>query len=422
MTRQVLARSLAVTLVLGAVALGSAGGAGAAKKDLPTLNVVLSTSVLDYAQWIAARSFGFWTAEGVNVNQTLNGGGNTINLVVGGQDDLATFTGASGAQVALQGKPIAGILATEINPGQSLISAPNIPTIAALQTASNCRIATSAVGSTAYWGALVFQRELGLAKKCTLVPLATTGLQVQGVVAGSYSATVVGASLWPNAEAGGAHQLIDPLSPSYLKTYGRTAYQAGLIWGLKDNVAAKSAAIISFIRGAFDGAEWFWTHNDEQTAEMFAKIPEYAGSTIDQMLPLINHVRPFTGNNTERISGDLSQPNYMSQKEWNRALTVFGQFGLQGFDPTSPLIQYSQVIDMSYYDKAFPKPNFVVDAHHRTLSQLAAANLGSASKWTQLYNANKVWFDTLGLKQSQIPNAKLRIGTVVAQSDPARGV
>jgi ABC-type nitrate/sulfonate/bicarbonate transport system substrate-binding protein len=398
------------------------GSAGAAKKDIPTLNVVLSTSVVDYAQWLSAKALGFWPAEGVNVNQTLNGGTNTINLVVGGQYDLATFTGASGAQVALQGKPISGILSTEINPGSALISSSDISSVAAMKTASNCRWATSAIGSTAYWSALIYQRELGVVNKCTLVPLATTGLQVQGVVAGAYQAAIVGMSVAYPALSQGAHLLIDPTSSTYQQTYGRTNYQAGLIWGLKDNVAAKKDAIISFIRGAFDGAEWCWTHNDRQVAQMISKFPEYSGLTVDQMVPLIGWTRLFVGNNTSRLAQDWSTPNYMTAAEWKRALEVFGQFGLQGFDPNSPLVQYGQVINMGYYHLAFPKPNLVVDASHRTLSQLAAANLGSASKWQQLYNANKVWFDTLGLKQSAIPNAKLRIGTVVAQSDPARGV
>jgi ABC-type nitrate/sulfonate/bicarbonate transport system substrate-binding protein len=412
-----------LALVLGAVALCSIGGAAASRTDNPTLNIVFSTNVTDYAQWVIAKDLGFYDTEGVNVNDSFNAGSNTINLVVSGQADLATYTGAGAAQVALQGKPVSGIMSSEVNPGAALSTAPGITSLADLKNATNCRWAVAAAGSQAYWQALVYQRELGLANKCTLVQLATTPLQIQGIVSGAYQAAVTGLTSVIPFVSQGVHILINPVSPSYLSTYGRDLYQAGLIWGLKDNLQSKSAAVVAYIRGSFDASQYLWTHNDKQVAEQLLKNPLYAGNTLDQMVAFVAYNRPFIGNNTSRSKGgSLSKPNYMSAADWKQAMTVFGQFGLSGFDTSSSSVQYPAIIDMSYWNKAFPKPNLVVDAKHRTLSQLAAANLGSAAKWNQLYSANKVWLDALGLKQSQIPNAKLRIGTVVAQTDPARGV
>jgi ABC-type nitrate/sulfonate/bicarbonate transport system substrate-binding protein len=404
------------------MALCSVGSAGAKRADLPTLNVAFSTNVVDYAEWVLAKDLGFYDAEGVNVNENFNTGSNIINLVVGGQDDLATYTGAGAAQVALQGKPVSGIMTSEVNPGAALSTASNITSLADLKNAPNCRWAVAASGSQAYWQALVYQRELGLVNKCTLVQLATTPLQIQGLVSGSYQAAVTGYTSIVPFVSQGIHILINPLSPSYLSTYGRSLYQAGLIWGLKDNLQSKSAAVVSYIRGSFDGAQYLWTHTDKQVAQVMIKNPLYAANSLADMTNFVSFVRPFIGNNINRANGLTNKPNYMSPTDWKKALNVFGQFGLSGFDTTSSSVQYPSIVDMSYWNKAYPKPNLLVDAKHRTLSQLAAANLGSAAKWTQLYTANKVWLDALGLKQSQLANAKLRIGTVVAQTDPARGV
>jgi hypothetical protein len=366
-------------------------------------------------QWVVAKQMGFYDGEGVSVNLVENSGANTTNLNVAGQADLTAYTGAAATQVALQGKPVTGIMATEVYPGAAFISAPNITSAADLRNAPNCRISAATIGSTAYAAALVYMRELGVANKCTLVQLPTTALQIQGTLAGAYQATVTGYSAWSTMQPAGAHLLIDPLSDTYAKTYGRSAYQAGLLWGLKDNLSTKSAALADFIRGTFDAAQYIWTHTDKQVATVLAKDPLYTGLTVDQLTPLVTAVRPFEGNNTNRLHADKSKPYYMSEGDWKTALAAFAQYGLQGFDPTSPLLQYSQIIDMGPYAKAFPKPSFVVDPKHRTLSAIAAANLGSASKWTQLYAANKLWMDALGLKQSQIPTAKLRVGTVIAQ-------
>jgi hypothetical protein len=290
------------------------------------------------------------------------------------------------------------------------VSAPDITSLAQLKSAPNCRIVTATIGSAAYYQALIFQRELGLVNKCSIVQLPTTALEVQGTLSGAYQAAVVAYASSIIMAPQGGHVLIDPLSPAYAKTYGRVAYQAGLTWGLKDAVQAKSAAIVDYIKGSLDGADYVWTHTDKQVAEVIAKDPMFTGITLDQLTQQVAAVRPFIG-----ISTDPTEPNYMTSSDWKRALTAFGQFGFSGYDPTSPLVQYSQVIDMTYYDKAFPKPAFVVDSTLNTLSKIAAAKLGSASKWKDLYAANKVWIDALGLKASVIPTARLRVGTVIEQ-------
>src|SRR5262249_40388687 len=159
-----------------------------------------------------------------------------------------------------------GILASEVNPGTAMIGAPNIATTADLKSAPNCRIAAAAAGSTSYAAALIYQRELGLVNKCTVVRLATTGLQIQGTLPGAYQAAVTGISAWETMRPQGAHLLIDPLSETFLKTYGRSAYQAGLVWGAKDTLQSKSAALVPFIRGSFDAAQYIWTHTDKQVA------------------------------------------------------------------------------------------------------------------------------------------------------------
>jgi NitT/TauT family transport system substrate-binding protein len=385
-----------------------AAGASAARRDTPTLNLGIPSAAATFGVWVLAKQLGFWDKEGVNVNLVENTGGNSLNLLAAGQIDLLAFTGAAATQVALQGKPVSVVYGSSLWPGAALVGNPSITSLAQFRALPSCRVAVAAPGNQTYWQYLVFMRELGLGKKCTPVILTTATLQTQGVVSSAYDASVEGFSDATVAASQGAHILIDPSAPSYVKTWGRNAHLAGVVVGIQSVVKSNPAAIVAFVKGASDAMDYLWTHTDRQVATVLARDPLYAGQSVDLITPQVAFYRPYIGNYV-----NPTRPGWISDGVWKHALGVYGQYGLQNYDPTSPLIQYSQSVDMSYFDTAYPKPPFVVTAKERTLREIAAAQLGSGDKWSQLYAKNKVWIDALNLPAAKIPDVQLRVGTVV---------
>jgi hypothetical protein len=407
--RRLVIRAALVTAIVSAAVVAAmaqtAQTATTKTSDTPTFTLAVPLPLTDFGAYTMASLLHFDTAYGINLKILPNTGGNTANLVASGQADAASFTAATAVSLSEQGKQTSVFFLNEYQPGIALVGAPDITTLAQLRSAKNCRLATPPPGSSTYYAALIYVRENNL-KNCTIVQTPTQGAQVQGTVAGAYQATVLGYSGAVSVVQAGGHWLIDPTTAQFAKTYGRSTFAAGMVFGLKSGLQSKRPAVIGFLRATLAADNYINTHGNGQLVSLLQKDSSYATQPAAS-LALGYFVRPYLGVNSHRGNNTAG---HLDQSEWQKAITAAAQFGVTSFDAKASAASYANAVDMSYYKAAFPHVA-QTDAKNNTLAKLAQAVLGSSSKWKTLYATAKPWMDTLGVSASRIPNVKFQPGT-----------
>ena len=404
--RLVICAALATAVVSSAVvAAVTAQTAHTATADTPTFTLAVPLPLTDFGAYTLASLLHFDTAYGINLKILPSTGGNTANLVASGQADAASFTAATAIAISQQGKQTSTIWLNEYQPGIALVGAPDIKTMADLKAAHNCRLAGPPAGSSTYLAALVYMRENSL-KNCTLVQTPSQAAQVQGTVAGAYQATVLGFSGAAQVVGAGGNWLIDPRTAAFAKTYGRSTFPSGIVFGLKSQLQSKPAAVVGFLRAVIAADNYINTHGNATVIALLQKDAAFATQSTSA-LELGYFVRPWLGVNARRGTDTAGE---VTPLRWKQALTAASHFGIATFDPTVPQAQYSAAVDMSYYKTAFPHIA-QTDAKYNTLAKLAQKYLGSASKWQTLYTTAKPWIATLNIPASRIPNTRFQSGT-----------
>jgi ABC-type nitrate/sulfonate/bicarbonate transport system substrate-binding protein len=397
--------ALVAMVVASSVLAGQARAATFKTSDTPTFTLAVPLPLTDFGAYTIASELHFDTAYGINLKILPSTGGNTANLVASGQADAASFSVATAISIAQQGKQTSVFWLNEYQPGIALVGAPDIKSIAQLKQASNCRIAAPPPGSTTYYAALIYVRENAL-KNCTLVQTPTQAAQVTGTVAGAYQATVLGFSGAAQVVGAGGNWLIDPRTPQFTKTYGRSTFPSGVLFGLKSQLQSKPTVVVGFLRAVIAADNYINTHSNSQLVAVLQKDPTFATQSV-AALELGYFTRPWLGVNARRGKDAAGQ---VTALRWKQALDAANHFGVTGFDPTVPQAAYSQAVDESYFKAAFPHIA-QTDAKNDTLAKLAKAYLGSASKWKTLYATAKPWFSKLGISASRIPNVRFQPGT-----------
>jgi hypothetical protein len=390
-------------VVVSAVFAGAAQPATARATD-DTFTLAVPLPLTDFGAYTLASLLHFDTAYGINLKILPNTGANTANLVASGQADAASFTAATAVSLSDQGKQTSVFLLNEYQPGIALVGGPDITSIAQLRGFNNCRIASPTPGSSTYLAALIYLRENAL-KNCTLVQTPTQAAQVNGTVSGAYQATVSGYSGAVSVVQAGGHWLIDPTTEKFAKTYGRSTFAAGMVFGLKSGLQAKRDATIGFLRATMAANNYINTHGNAQIVSVLQKDSTFATQPAAS-LALGYFVRPYLGVNAHR---GANTAGHLDDKEWKKAIDAAAQFGVTSFDAKSASASYAQAVDMSYYKAAFPHVA-QTDAKNDTLAKLAKSVLGSSSKWKTLYATAKPWLDTLGIPAAKIPNVRFQPG------------
>jgi hypothetical protein len=121
----------------------------------------------------------------------------------------------------------------------------------------------------------------------------------------------------------------------------------GAIMGLRDNLKAKSSAVIVFLRDIYNAERYIFTHSDAQAADLLLALPEFQGYDRSLMIAALANGRTFW---------NWDGHNFYTSSRWSAALQDFTLFNLPGFVPTSPVFSYSNMVDMSYLSAALPKP------------------------------------------------------------------
>lgn len=405
------ARRLAVmaafvsAVVLSAVLAGGATAAPSKTNEIPTFTLAVPLPLTDFGAYTIASLLRFDSAYGINLKILPSTGGNTANLVASGQADAASFTAATAIAISQQGKQTSTFWLNEYQPGIALVGAPNIKSLAELKAASNCRIAGPTPGSSTYYAALIYMRENSL-KNCTLVQTPTQAAQVNGVVAGSYQAAVLGFSGAAQVYLAGGHWLIDPRTPQFTKTYGRYTFPAGIVFGLKSQLQSKPDAVVGFLRATIAADNYINTHGNKALVTLLQKDSAFASQSASA-LELGYFVRPYLGVHARRGKDTAGQ---ITAARWKQALDAASNFGIATFDPTVSEASYANAVDQSYYKKAFPHIA-QTDTKTYTMAGLAKKYLGSAKKWRKLYATAKPWIDTLNIPASRLPNTRFAPGT-----------
>jgi hypothetical protein len=402
--RLVMLGALLCAVVLPAVFAGQAHPA-TAKASEETFTLAVPLPLTDFGGYTIASLLHFDTAYGINLKILPNTGANTANLVASGQADAASFTAATAVGLSEQGKQTSVFFLNEYQPGIALVGGPDITSLAQLKAFNNCRIASPTPGSSTYLAALIYVRENNL-KNCTLVQTPTQAAQVNGTVSGAYQATVLGYSGAVSVVQAGGHWLIDPTTAKFAKTYGRSTFAAGMVFGLKSGLQGKRTATVGFLRALMAANNYINTHGNAHIVALLQKDPTFATQPAAS-LTLGYFVRPYLGVNAHR---GANTAGHLDAKEWKKAIVAASQFGVTSFDATASAATYAQAVDMSYYKAAFPHVA-QTNAKNNTLAKLAKAVLGSSKKWKTLYATAKPWVDTLGIPASRIPNVRFQSGT-----------
>jgi ABC-type nitrate/sulfonate/bicarbonate transport system substrate-binding protein len=399
-------RLLAVTATILAV-FAAAVFAGQARPaaDPPTFTIAVPLPLTDFGAYTIASQLGFDRAYGINLKILPSTGGNTANVVASGQADAASFTAATAIAISQQGKQTSTFWLNEYQPGIALVGAPNIKSIAQLKQAEHCRIAGPPPGSSTYLSVQVYVHENSL-KNCTVVQTPTQAAQVQGTVAGSYQATVLGFSGAAQVVDAGGNWLIDPRTKQFERTYGRSTFPAGIVFGLKSQLQSKPNAVVGFLRTVIAADNYINTRGNKHLIELLHKDPAFATQSA-QALELGFFVRPWLGVNARRGTDTAGQ---LTAVRWKQALAAASRFGVSTFDASASQAQYGEAVDMSYYKTAFPHIA-QIDAKYNTLAKLAKKHLGSASKWRTLTATAGPWLKGQKIPASRLPNVRFNPGT-----------
>ncbi len=326
----------------GSSSVGDSGG------SKPTLKVALPTAGADSLNYVA-DSEGFFADEGVDVEIIGNTGANLATMVASGQADIGVFGAGSPLLTAAQGKPSSIIYAlTGGGQGGSIVGPPETKTLADLQAKSgDCRIGSFPPGSSAYGYANLYKQTADL--DCDIVPLPDVASQIGALSAGRVDA-LVGA--YPNfastIDEGKATLLMDSRDPAQRQKYIGRDFVEVVLYGDKANLQSKGDALVPYLKALKKAADYI---GDQDPAEVAAEIkdqPALAETTQDQVESDVASLSVY-----QYLGSD---DGFITEPQWDFALTRIALWGLPGFDPQAPSSSYAEAIDMSYYEKAFGVP------------------------------------------------------------------
>lgn len=313
---------------------------GTQAKPVRSLHVVAGAVDPSLAVVWFARIEGYFEKHSLDVSIT-SGGGNTINLIVAKQADIALYS----APAAFT--PIRNGLATSIiygtlsgAAGDFVVGTPDVKSV------HDCtRMATFSPGSNTYAWAVknkaLYGANYGIqtfADFPTLLAALSSG--------NADCSTAVLSAFTGLMESGEVHLIVDPRDPSTLPDEFPEEFVANAFWGLKDHLRAERDAVLDFIRAVHEAFTAMKKMTPGQVAERLRTDSDWRAQS------------------KETIEGgyadvaDFFQPNdgYMVKTAFDNSAQFYKDGGLDFINPDDPAYSYANVVDMSFYDEALGAP------------------------------------------------------------------
>lgn len=354
--RPTAAKRLAVTAIaaativtLAACSSGNAESTREGKARLAPLTVAEPVPVADFAVTVVAKEAGLFKKYGLDVTVKPNAGSNIINELASGQIDLADYTPASAMIYAAKGRPASAIWAREIINPSGIFTGPDITSLSQIRNTPNCRFATTYPGSSQYGDAVTYLKELNLGN-CQLVPTKNQTAQVNGVLSGAYTAGDAIMEVLLKAKKGGGHILINPTTAQFTRKHMNDFYLSGVFWGTKATLNKKRKSIIAFLRALHASNNLIARSSPAKITTLLRKNAAFATTPTASLEELVKGVLPKLGDNVTP-----NRPGYISKQIWDQALKHIATWGIQGYNPKDPAIQYGKLVDMSYFRDAAAK-------------------------------------------------------------------
>jgi ABC-type nitrate/sulfonate/bicarbonate transport system substrate-binding protein len=353
----------ALTAVVGLAACGSSSSGGGSTSGDQTLTVAVPFPLTNYSDVLAAQAEGYFKHFGVNVKILQNSGADSLNELVGNQTDLVVYASTAAMTLAIKGEKVSAVQGFALEPGELLVGGPKITSVAQLKALHSCRIATPAVGTPDYGFAQIYIKKFGL--HCDTDPAALLGTELARVASGADNAVVATFPAAISAVKGfKAHILVNPQNASQRAKYGLPKpYLTGVIFGLPRVLKSKRHAVVDFLKGLNEAnrllvpSEAARVGKDDETFTMFkGSSSSLLATELKSVLPSIGKAAvtatPPPGASASMKAEPQYQPGFITKAGWDTALQQFVPFGVEGFNPNLPAVQYNQMVDMSYMNAA----------------------------------------------------------------------
>ncbi len=294
-----------------------------------------------------AEHEGYFDDENLRVKILSGQGANTTTLVVSGRADLVTAGASTPLAIAAQGKQpsivygVAGGGTAAFMVGSTKAA----KTLDQLQSLDDCRLGTFSKGSSAYGFAAYYNETLDLG--CELIPFSDVPTAVAALVGGRADAVVASYGLLSPAIADGkASILIDTRLPEVRERYLRDqVFPEAIEFGIADQLEGKRDAVVRYLRALGKARTFLETRPAAEVADVLASYPQGTSSlTADQMSDTVEALRAYSPLG--------SDGGYVGPEVWQTALAAFARFGLDGYDPDAPGVQYDRLVDMSFLQEA----------------------------------------------------------------------
>lgn len=334
---------LTVVIGIAVVSLGI-GSVGAAAPTTPSasngsLTIALGAANPVFALPYLAQSLGYFKKAGLSVSFMENAGANTTNYVVSGQADLGML-GVAGPLLAAKAGKDTVIIYTHAAGGSGgvLVGSKSVTSISQVR---GKRIGAIGIGSSTYGFANIYNQKFKLGGD--IVPYADLPT-VAAALASDQIAAATGAydSYASVIAAGNAHLLVDTRTAKTRKAAGVPDYPEGAIFGLRPDIVSKQASIVAFIWALNQAHNWLNHHSDSQVAAELAKNTVFTTIPLTLLTSEVGWDRGYISPTGGRVPAAT----------WKDALAFYGQWGVPGFDPSSPVFAYNQRINMGYLNAA----------------------------------------------------------------------
>lgn len=345
--RYAVTASAVAATVIGLAACGSSSSSPAASSStaqgstsspasVAPLTVALGAVSAEAAAVYIAQVEGYFTQQKVNVTVELQPGAEAGTDTIAGRADIA-FTGAPSALApAVQGKQTQFIFSTITGPGNASILVGTNSKYDSLKSLSGQQVSTQGV-SGASWGetqALSKYNASHGGSAFDIVPLGTSDLQADAVIAGRNAAAGGGPDLFGAQIAAGKMKVLVGPDSSIIKSLFPSDLLASGLWGLASDIAAKSTSVTRFLTALLMANNYIDSHSISQVAAVMAKDPLYSGYSLDAVQTAVSLERPFLTPTDGAIS----------QQAWQDSLKTYADWGL-GINLSSPALEYSAIVN-----------------------------------------------------------------------------
>jgi ABC-type nitrate/sulfonate/bicarbonate transport system substrate-binding protein len=287
---------------------------------------------------------GYFKKQGLTVSTEENALTNVPSLVVSGKADVGSYGGPTPILVSSQGKPASAIYAmTGGGQGGSILAAPKYKTIADLQAAKKCKLATFPAGGVGYGWSIHYIKTLKL--DCTILQLKDLGAQIAAVATGHADAIIGGVGNYTGAITEGKLRIIlDTREPEQRAKYVGQAFPEVSMFALDSTLNSKRSAFEKYLKGINEAAAFIDQSSDDAVLTLFKGDPVYGAVKASDVAAF-------------RIYHRTVSNGYISEPVWKTAVTSYAQWGIPQFKADAPNASYSQGVAMAPYEAVLGKPS-----------------------------------------------------------------